>query len=220
MQITLVSATEREIQKTLDLFPTWNSFKNIKINHLVTGIGLVSTTYSITKFLQNNRPDLMIQAGIAGCYDKQIPLGSTFLVNKECIADLGVMENHSWKDAEVLGFVKPDQNLLVNSMLNCCQNASQILNLPIVNGASVNEISTDAQFIQATIQRYHPMVESMEGAAFHYTCIHENISFLQIRSVSNYIGERDKKNWKFEISIETLNKHVAEYINHIIKSNS
>lgn len=218
MLITLVSATEREVQKTLHQIPLWKGFKNIEINHLVTGIGLVSTTYTLTKFLQKNKPDLMIQAGIAGCFDKQIPLGSTFIVKKECIADMGVMENKFWKDAGELGFVNADHIQFENSLLNSYLPEAKNLNIPIVNGISINEISTDVNFINSIIHRYHPMVESMEGAAFHYTCLLENISFLQLRSVSNYIGERDKTKWLIETSIENLNNHLIEYINHIIKS--
>ena len=32
----------------------------------------------------------------------------------------------------------------------------------------------------------------MEGAALHYACIMEHIPFIQLRAVSNFVGERDK----------------------------
>ena len=52
----------------------------------------------------------------------------------------------------------------------------------------------------------------MEGAAFHYACIQENIAFLQIRSISNFVGERVKTNWKMKEAIESLNENLINII--------
>jgi futalosine hydrolase len=46
----------------------------------------------------------------------------------------------------------------------------------------------------------------MEGAALHYIAILEKIPFLQIRSLSNFIAERDKQQWKLKESITSLNQ--------------
>jgi len=54
----------------------------------------------------------------------------------------------------------------------------------------------------------------MEGAALHYVCLMENIPFLQIRSISNYIGERNRKNWNMMDSIVNLNQALASIINN------
>ena len=45
----------------------------------------------------------------------------------------------------------------------------------------------------------------MEGAALHYTCLMEKIPFIQLRSISNYIAERDKTKWDMKRSIINLN---------------
>jgi futalosine hydrolase len=55
----------------------------------------------------------------------------------------------------------------------------------------------------------------MEGAALHYVCLQENIPFVQIRSVSNYVGERDKTKWKIQEAIENLNRELLLMINRI-----
>jgi futalosine hydrolase len=61
---------------------------------------------------------------------------------------------------------------------------------------------------------FDPAIESMEGAALHYVCLMENIPFLQIRSISNYIGERNKKKWDMMDSIVNLNKALIKTINY------
>ena len=52
----------------------------------------------------------------------------------------------------------------------------------------------------------------MEGAALHYVCNSFNIPYLQIRSISNYIGERDKSKWEIKKAIENLNKEIIKLI--------
>jgi futalosine hydrolase len=55
----------------------------------------------------------------------------------------------------------------------------------------------------------------MEGAALHYVCLMEKIPFLQIRSISNYIGERNKKNWNMKESIINLNKELIRLLEQL-----
>ena len=61
---------------------------------------------------------------------------------------------------------------------------------------------------------FAPVTESMEGAALHYVCLMENVPFLQIRSISNYIGERNKKKWDMMESINNLNNSLVKIINN------
>jgi futalosine hydrolase len=61
------------------------------------------------------------------------------------------------------------------------------------------------------IQKYPDVeIENMEGASFFYVCLKENIPFMSIRSISNYVEDRNKDNWKMEEAIESLNKTLAE----------
>jgi futalosine hydrolase len=79
----------------------------------------------------------------------------------------------------------------------------------------VNEITTSKKRIDYYINTYSPELESMEGAAFHYCCLMKEIPFVQIRGVSNYIGERDKKNWKIETALHRVCSSVQQLIDNI-----
>src|SRR4029077_5278107 len=85
-------------------------------------------------------------------------------------------------------------------------------NLPLARGLSISEITTNPTRVKQLQQKYSPAVESMEGAAFHYTCIMESIPFMQIRAVSNYVGERDKSKWEMQEAIDTLNIQLVEFL--------
>jgi futalosine hydrolase len=49
----------------------------------------------------------------------------------------------------------------------------------------------------------------MEGAALHYVCLMEKIPFIQIRTVSNVTGDRDKNKWKLKEARENLHESLV-----------
>lgn len=71
--------------------------------------------------------------------------------------------------------------------------------------------------MQQLIKKYDPTIESMEGAALHYVCREFNIPFIQLRAISNYVGERDKSNWKIQEAIENLNQTILRFIDKLYK---
>jgi len=126
-------------------------------------------------------------------------------IKQEAIADQSVIELGSLKTMFDLKLLPENQYPFSKGWL---VNKSDILKkskLKKVTGISVNEITTSVQKIKFYKERFGPVVESMEGAGLHYVCLLEKIPFLQIRSVSNYIAERNKKNWNMKESIINLN---------------
>jgi len=74
--------------------------------------------------------------------------------------------------------------------------------LKFSNAITVNEITTSTQKINLYRNHYKADIETMEGAAMHFVCIMNEIPFIQIRGISNHIGERDKKQWKIKQSMD------------------
>ena len=69
--------------------------------------------------------------------------------------------------------------------------------------------------IKNTIKLFQPDIETMEGAVFMYICNAEKIKCAQIRSISNYVEERNKKSWNIVLAIEKLNETAIQIINTI-----
>jgi futalosine hydrolase len=86
------------------------------------------------------------------------------------------------------------------------------LGLPKVHAVTVNEISTNPERISYYAKTTGASVESMEGAAFHYVALMEKIPFVQLRSLSNFAGERNKENWRMEDAITSLNETLKSLI--------
>lgn len=212
MNCLLVAATPIEITPFLDYY---NSSTKKDIDILITGIGLTTTTYSLMKQLRLKKPDLIIQAGVAGCFDTTIPLGSTFVIKQETIADQSVIELNKLKTLFDLKLVPQDQFPFKNGWLINKSEIAKKSCLKKVIGISVNEITTSKQKVKFYEETFNPVVESMEGAALHYVCLMEKIPFIQLRAVSNYIAERNKKNWNMKESILNLNKEIIKLLNKL-----
>ena len=206
MNILLIVATAKEIAPFLEHYRSRIKKEFLDIDVLITGIGLTSTTYHLTKQLQLKKPGMVIQAGVAGCFDKQTPLGTVVKIKQDAIADESVVELKKLKTLFDLQLLQTSQSPFINGWL---ENPGNVLfkktKLKMVKGISVNQITTSKQMITFYKSRFNPVIESMEGAALHYVCLMENIPFLQLRSISNYIGERNKKNWNMNESIMNLN---------------
>jgi futalosine hydrolase len=216
MKILLVAATHFEIQPTIDVLQS-RQFKaqSHEISFLITGIGAVATTYVLTNEIFKNRPHVILQAGIAGCFTEH-ELATTVLIKEDGFADLGVIEGNQFKNIFDLGLADKNEYPFTNGALrNPNKSLLSMIQAENVNGITVNEITTDAKRIKWYQQNGGPAVESMEGAAFHYVCLRQKIPFLQIRSVSNYIGERDKTKWELKGSVKMLNEKLISLIEKI-----
>ena len=221
MHVLVVAATPEEVKPTLNHFQR-NETGNHTISFHSTGIGLTASSVEITRLALQNVPDLIIQAGIAGSLDEKISVGDTVLVNGEIIGDLGVWENNDWKTIFDLSLTSKNsfpyqEGLLANPYLN----SFQFLDLPTVMAISVNQITTDRRMIDFwKNSKLKPAIESMEGAALHEVCLRLKISFLQMRAVSNIVGERNKEKWNISLAIDHLNQHLIELLGTLIKETS
>jgi futalosine hydrolase len=215
MNLLIAAATAKEIQPFLAGLKNkeWIQNNQHQTDVLITGIGLTAATYGITRQLLLKRYDLVIQAGVAGCFNKNISLGTVVVVKKDCIADQSVVELQQLKSLFELKLVPRNQFPYKNKWLNNTQVALlKSTGLKQVTGISVNEITTQKQKRVFYEDLFNPVTESMEGAALHYVCLMQGVPFLQIRSMSNYIAERNKKKWNMMDSITNLNIALTQII--------
>ena len=212
--ILVAAATAKEINPFLASMRQSHSGNN-NIDILISGIGLTASTYHFTRQLELKKYDLVIQAGVAGSFNLKTPLGTVVAVKQDTIADQSVIELQKLKTLFDLKLVPNDQRPYKNGwLINPNKELLKKTNLKIVKGISVNQISTSKQMIKFYKDTFDPVTESMEGAALHYACLMKKVPFIQIRSISNYIGERNKKKWDMNESIINLNEALIKTINN------
>ena len=97
-------------------------------------------------------------------------------------------------------------------LINPAIKKVNLLKTNTASAITINEISTSQKRIKEIVAAYSPVLESMEGAALHYVGALTQIPFIQIRAISNYVGERNKAKWKLMESIEQLEAYVLTYL--------
>ena len=215
MNCLIVAATAREIAPFLEYYRNTEKTEHIDmhLDVLISGIGMTATTYHLVKQFSIRKPDIVVQAGVAGCFDTSLPLGTVVAIKQDTIADESVVELKNLKTLFDLKLVPQNQQPYKNGwLINPAKEMLKRTKLKTVRGISVNQITTSKQMIRFYKEQFNPVTESMEGAAVHYVCLSENVPFLQIRSISNYIGERNKKKWNMADSIDGLNKELIRLL--------
>lgn len=216
MHILLISATKFEIDPTLLLLEKEKyQLKGNIIDVLITGVGQVNTTYFLTTTLHNKKADLVIQAGIAGTFTDNLQLGQTVLIKQDAFGDVGMEEKQQFTTIFDAGFAGKDDFPFNNGWLT---NTNEILGtstLATATAITINKVSDSLFQRQQLMNHFAPEIESMEGAAFHYVCLQQKISFIQIRSISNAVGERDKSKWVIKDAIINLNIELQKLINNL-----
>ena len=194
MKILIIVATENEIFK--------ENFNDCNI--LVAGIGMLNTAVELTIYLKQNNPDLVINLGVAGSFKQDILIGSVCEVINDTLSELGVEDKDKFLSLDEIGFntensfkVKPKTNLRK------------------VSSITVNTVHGNNQNILYVLKRLNPDLETMEGAACMMVCQKFNIPCLQIRSISNFITERNKGKWDIPLAIKNLNAEARKIISNL-----
>jgi futalosine hydrolase len=207
MKILLVAATRAEISQTIENFklPDGNFLESADFDVLITGVGMTATAFALGQTL-SDKYKLVLNLGIAGSFDHNIPLGALVNVKSDEFAELGAEDNAGFLTIEDLGFGKGSYNA-VNNLLN-----DRVLSLQKVKGITVNKVHGNRESIDLIIKRLNPTTESMEGAAVLYCCQQMDIPCLQIRSISNYVEPRNREHWKIGLAIANLNKWAIDFL--------
>ncbi len=207
MKLLITAATNDEIA----LFTAENKDADV----LITGVGVPSTLYHLQKRFQQIDYDLVILAGFAGSFTDELLLGGTVLVNKDAFGDVGMEEKQIFQPVFDTALADKNGFPFKNGWLINDNELLEKLPYKKVNAITVNTVSDSTLLKQQRQNVFHPQIETMEGAVLHYICLQEKIPFLQIRTISNFVGERDKAKWKLKESVENLSQELTTLIEQL-----
>lgn len=188
-------------KKVLVLFPTEGEavpFKNMQpsgVTCAITGVGPIESAINTTALIWQHKPDIVILAGIAGTYSGSgLETGDVVLVSNETDADTG-----SFSEGEFTPKF---------SLTTYCPYILPRYSLPAVESNSVSAAA--APFID----RGTAAIENMEGAAFFRVCTEAGVRFLELRAVSNTVGEAFCL-WNIPLATANLARRLKRIINEV-----
>jgi futalosine hydrolase len=219
MKILIVAATRFEIAPLLEKMEMVRDsggklvsckYKTAEIDFLITGAGMVATAFYSGKAL-NDSYDVAFNIGICGSFNRNLDIGAVVNVHEDCFSELGAENDLEFLTLHELSL--EGATTIINNKYGSLNPIIEML--PKVNGITVNKVHGNEHSIEKTFAKFHPMVESMEGAAFMFACESEDIPYVQIRSVSNYVEKRNKEAWNIPLAIENLNNKMLEILNSL-----
>ncbi|MBW4890429.1 futalosine hydrolase [Mucilaginibacter sp. HMF5004] len=204
-QILIVAATEAEIAPLLHHFANEKPF-----DVLITGVGMVATAFALGSQVNVKKYDLAINLGIAGSFDRSIALGDVVEVIADELSELGAESDEMFIPIAQLGF--GESRYMAGSAL---RYHTQTLKLKTVSAITVNTVHGNEASIEKVALRLAPQLESMEGAAFFYSCEKTGVKGIQIRAVSNYVEKRNRDNWQIGLAIKNLNSFAISLLEEL-----
>jgi futalosine hydrolase len=207
MKILITAATFNELQFI-------NNANNITLAE--TGVGVASTIYKLSKLL-TYRYDLVLNIGIAGSFSEKLNIGDVVAVYSETFGDFGVAAKSGFYTCFEENIVDANIFPFTNGIL-MSKNAEYIsdkLSIPMAKGLTNNTVSGEKQLIERLKNKFAPDIETMEGAAFFYVCLMENLTFAGIRAISNMVAPRDKNKWNITLAVKNLSDKVNSFLANI-----
>ncbi|MEL6925331.1 MAG: futalosine hydrolase, partial [Bacteroidota bacterium] len=160
MKILIVAATPFEVQPLRDMLEqsavldqqAFYQLGLLRIRFLITGVGMLATSYHLTGALHESDYELVINAGVAGSFKTDFPIGTVVNVVSERIGDLGAEEaDGQFIDLLEMGLQKHEAPPFESGVLH---NAVRQNFLPLAQGLSVNKVHGAADSIARIRQKY------------------------------------------------------------------
>ncbi|MDY0376172.1 MAG: futalosine hydrolase [Desulfobacterium sp.] len=187
---------------------------------MVTGPGLVNTAQALTMALERFKPRLVIQSGIAGVFEQAgLEPGDIGIAQWETYVHTGIENPHISQGVSSLPFdlipgnpesrqgrfpvsQKHADHALKVLKHGFSREKLTIMKAGIITVSTVTASDASAQWLFSNF--HQPCMEAMEGAASAQVAALYKIDFMEIRTGSNRVGNRDKSVWQIPLAVTRL----------------
>lgn len=205
-QILIMTAVDAEREAVL------RGLNGAKPFHVVlAGVGPASAAANTAFALAKNNYDLVISAGIGGGFVTRADIGSVVIGTESIAADLGAETTEGFASVDELGFGSTrieNAPALVTLLMNALHNSEldvQVGSILTVSTVTGTKVTADA------LANRHPdaMAEAMEGYGVAIAAEQMGIPFIEIRTISNAVGPRNREAWRIGDALASLEKTCA-----------
>jgi len=164
------------------------------------GVGPAAAAAGTARLLASGRYRAVISAGIAGGFAGRADVGGIVLGRRSIAADLGAESADGFLPIEELGFgtsVLTADPMLLKGLAAALPEAvvGDVLTLATVTGTAATAEALQRRFPQAA-------AEAMEG--FGVGVAAAGVPFVELRTISNPVGPRDRAAWRLKEAFAAL----------------
>ncbi|MDT8862443.1 futalosine hydrolase [Alkalihalobacillus sp. MEB130] len=175
---------------------------------IVAGVGQAAAAARTATALAKKKYDYVINAGIAGGFEGRADMGSIVISTDIIAADLGAESSEGFLSLEELHL--GDSKLVVDGdMVNrfCTQAVS--MGVDVHQGAilTLSTVTGTQETTDLLLNRFPDAVaEGMEGFGVAEAAKQHGVPVMEMRSISNKIGPRDRDAWRIKEALAMLEK--------------
>jgi futalosine hydrolase len=168
------------------------------VETLVAGIGPVDAAARVARALCAQKYDMVINAGIAGAFPGVAHVGDGVVVGEEL---------YEIQQENGAPLVLPPGNLVADRVPADAQliEAITALGFPLLRGITVSEV-TSSEVTATHLRGRGAEIESMEGFAVLRAAQLAGVPAIEVRGISNIVGDRAKSEWNFDAGISGLRR--------------
>lgn len=212
--LTLCPGTSKQ-QTQNGLVVISGKVRNKTYDLMVSGPGVFNAACALTSYLELTSPKMVLHVGIAGVF-KGTGIGDVAIATEERYLHAGVQaesfENdplpfdliagNSLSRKGIYPFEKPLVEQYYDKLSHTFLNDKYTVGKGLF--LTVSSITSSLETAGRLFAAFSPMMEAMEGSACAHVAALYKCPVIEIRSASNFAGERDKSKWDMELAVEKL----------------
>ncbi|UTR13297.1 futalosine hydrolase [Salipaludibacillus sp. LMS25] len=192
--------------------------QTLEIDVHTVGVGSVAAAVNTANLLAKHSYDMVINMGVAGGFPSKAEIGDAVIATDITAADLGAESDDGFKPIEELGFgqsVLRSDNVLSERLTQGLKARCtfSIHRGPVVTLSTVTGTAKTLTELEKRVQGV--VAEAMEGFGVATAATSANIPFLEIRTISNMVGPRDKSAWRLDVALHSL-EHVSKHLKEVL----
>jgi adenosylhomocysteine nucleosidase len=203
---------QKEIVKILDKTFYYGKIKNEDVAVAVSGIGKVASGITTTLLIEHFKPDVVINSGIAGGYNKVKTLDLVIA------SDVAYYDVDLTADNQEFGALQGLPKYFPASKEMLEKASKNVKNYCLGTIITADVFASDRNKIDNIVKKYYHdnvLAVDMESASVAHACYLTNTPFMIMRVISDVIGEESQITSYYEFSTAACNASVEAIINLI-----
>jgi len=189
-----------------------------------SGLGKINAAAAAAAVLTGFPVSRLWMWGSGGAYHLGgVDLDDVAMASEEILADEGVATITGSKPLDAIGiplvqtsagpifnripvdYAELERAQLLFSKWQSVSSAPRVHTGPFI---TVSGVSGSAARAHLLVKRYAGLCENMEGGAVAQVCLKYQVPFLEIRGLSNWAGDRNKKRWQLDKALDNCQRAV------------